>query len=39
MEDEKGHDHPIYVASCKLVQVVWNYVVTEHEALGMIFLI
>jgi hypothetical protein len=36
-KDEKGHDRPIYFASCQLVQAERNCTVTEREVLGMIF--
>ena len=36
-KDDKGRDHPIYYASGQLVQAEKNYLVTEQEALGMIF--
>ena len=36
-KDEKKHDHPIYFANLQLMQAERNYIVTQREALGMIF--
>ena len=38
-KDEKYHDHPIYFANYQIMQVELNYIVTEHEALRIGFLL
>jgi hypothetical protein len=35
--DEKGHDHTIYYANQQLIPTKQNYVITEREALVIIF--
>lgn len=36
-KDKKGHEYPIYLVSCQLVQAERNNTVIERKTLGMIF--